>query len=92
MHQIYEDGGKYDVIYFLPKISISFAISYYITVIIKIIFLPERNLYELRKQSILSSAYTTADKEKKNLVIKFNYLLMKKTFIYLLNIAWILIL
>ena len=52
MHQIYEDGGKYDVIYFLPKISISFAISYYITVIIKIIFLPERNLYELWKQSI----------------------------------------
>ena len=50
MHLIYEDGGKYDVIYFL---SISFAISYYITVIIKIIFLPERNLYEVRKQSIL---------------------------------------
>jgi hypothetical protein len=31
MHKIYELGGKYDIMFFLPKIVISFAFSYYIT-------------------------------------------------------------
>ena len=34
MHKIYEIGGKYDIILFLPKIVISFAASYYITDIV----------------------------------------------------------
>ena len=71
MHKIYEIGGKYDVLYFLPKITISFAISYYITVIIKLIFLSERNIFLIRAQPTLSGASTVADKEKKNLVIKY---------------------
>ena len=71
MHKIYEIGGKYDVLYFLPKITISFAISYYITVIIKLIFLSERNIFLIRTQPTLSRASTVADKEKKNLVIKY---------------------
>ena len=71
MHKIYEIGGKYDVLYFLPKITISFAISYYITVIIKLIFLSERNIFHIRTQPTLSGASTVADKEKKNLVIKY---------------------
>ena len=71
MHKIYEDGGKYDFLYFMPKILISFFVSYYITVIIKIIFLSERNISLVRKQSSLSFAYDIADKEKKNLVIKY---------------------
>ena len=71
MHKIYEIGGKYDVLYFLPKITISFAISYYITVIIKLIFLSERNIFHIRIQPTLSGASTIADKEKNNLVIKY---------------------
>ena len=50
IHKIYEKGGKYDVIYFLPKIIISFAISHLIGSIIKFIFLSERNLMEIKNQ------------------------------------------
>jgi len=71
MHKIYEEGGKYDVVFFISKITISFFASYYITVIIKLIFLSERNILLIRNQLTLSQANYTADKEKKNLVIKY---------------------
>ena len=71
LHEIYAIGGKYDFMYFLPKITISFAISYVITNIIKYIFLSERNIFEIRIQPTYSLAYDISLKEKKNLVIKY---------------------
>ena len=71
MHKIYEMGGKYDFEYFLPKIGISFVASYYATVIIKIIFLSERNIMQVRMQPTLSLADAISDKVKRNLVIKY---------------------
>ena len=71
MHKIYEEGGRYDILYFLTKIVISFFVSYFITILIKIIFLSERNISEVRKQPSLSIAYNIADKVKKNIVIKY---------------------
>ena len=71
LHKIYELGGKYDFIYFIPKIAISFAISYVISTIIRYIFLSERNIMRVRMQTILSVAYDISNKEKKNLVIKY---------------------
>ena len=71
MHDIYEVGGKYDIIYFIPMIVISFAASYYITIIIKIIFLSERNIIQVRKELTASFAENISDKVKKNLVIKY---------------------
>ena len=71
IHEIYVMEGKYDYIYFLPKIIISFAISYVITNIIKYIFLSERNLLQIRKQTIVSMAHEIASKEKRNIVIKY---------------------
>jgi hypothetical protein len=65
MHKIYEMGGKYNVLYFIPKIAISFIASYYITVIIKLIFLSERNIFIIRMQPTLSLANDIASKEKK---------------------------
>ena len=71
LHEIYAIGGKYDFMYFLPKITISFAISYVITNIIKYIFLSERNIFEIRIQPTYSLAYDISLKEKRNLVIKY---------------------
>ena len=68
---MYEIGGKYDLLYFLPKIIISFFVSYYITTIIKIIFLSERNIVKVRSQTSLNNAYTMSDEVKKKLVIKY---------------------
>ena len=70
MHEIYEARGKYDIMLFIPKIAISFVSSYYITTIIKIIFLSDRNIAQVRRQLTPSLAYTISDKEKRNLIIK----------------------
>jgi hypothetical protein len=72
MHDIYEKGGKYDVLYFLPNITFCFIASYYATVIIKFIFLSERNIYNIRKQATYSNASYISEKERKNLVIKYS--------------------
>ena len=45
--------------------------SHFIFVLIKYIFLSERNLLEIRKQNSVSLAHQIADKEKRNLVIKY---------------------
>ena len=71
LHKIYELGGKYDFIYFIPKITISFVISYVISTTIKYIFVSERNISRVRNQVILSMAYETSSKEERNLVIKY---------------------
>ena len=71
MHKIYEIGGKYDFIYFLPKIGISFIVSYYATIIIKIIFLSERNIAQIRMQPTLLLADVISDKVRRNIIIKY---------------------
>ena len=71
MHEIYEVGGKYDILYFLPKIGISFAAGYYITVIIKLFFLSERSIAQIRRQLTPRAASSLSETVKKNLVIKY---------------------
>ena len=55
----------------MPKILISFAISYFICSIIRIIFLSERNIAKVRTQPILSIAYDFSLKVKRQLIIKY---------------------
>ena len=69
MHSIYERQGKYDFLYFIPKIVFSFFVAYHITILIKIIFLSERNITQIRQQSTLNFTFAFSDKAKKNLII-----------------------
>ena len=71
LHAIYEKGGSYDIIYFLPKIFISFVISHFISIIVKIIFLSERNIIKVRKQQSSTKADEIAPKVKREIVIKY---------------------
>jgi hypothetical protein len=48
IHKIYEDGGAYNISYFIPQIILSFIISFFISDVIKYLFLSERNILELR--------------------------------------------
>ena len=50
IHKIYEQGGKYDILFFLPTISISFSIHHILTIIIKLVFLSQRNILEIKRQ------------------------------------------
>ena len=54
IHQIYEDGGAYNISFFLPKIIYSFLISYFFSNIIIYFSLSERNLLELKNTNDLT--------------------------------------
>ena len=71
IHKIYKDGAKYDIIFFLPKIIISFTISHFICVLIKIIFLSERNILQIKKQPTYFQAYEIVSLVERRLVIKY---------------------
>ena len=89
IHQIYANGGKYDILYFLPKMSIAFGISHLITVVIKFIFLSERNLYEVKIQKTYLAAYNISYKVEKNLKIKYVFFFICG--LILLAIFWVLL-
>ena len=89
IHKIFEDGGKYDIIYFLPKISISFAISHAICIIIKLLFLSERNLMNIKTQPSLTASENVANNEKGKLVRKY-IIFFIMSFIFL-GFFWILL-
>ena len=71
IHQIYESGGDYEIKYFLIKLIYSFIISYFLSNLIKFIFLSERNILEIKVASSLNQLYDVAEKVKRSLVIKY---------------------
>ena len=71
IHKIYEDGEKYDIVYFLPKISIAFVFSHILSILIKFIFLSERNILQVRLQPTYSKANDIVPTVKRNLTIKY---------------------
>ena len=71
LHKLYEDGGGFDIIYFIPQISISFAVSHIITILIKFIFLSERNIIQVRNQPTYEAAMRISDKVRRNIVCKY---------------------
>ena len=84
IHNLFEKGGKYNILDFIEPICISFAISHIIIIIIKLIFLSERNLMELKMQPTYFEAYQITNKIKKNLVIKY-------VFFFLLSLIFLFI-
>ena len=71
IHKIYENGGKYDFLYFFDKIIIAFVISYFLTVLIKLIFLSERNILQIRLKTNYSQANVIVPTIKRNINIKY---------------------
>ena len=70
-HQIYLDGGKYNLSYFLPQIIYSFVISHLISVALKYFCLSERNLLEIKNEENIEEISDKADKVKRCLIIKY---------------------
>ena len=72
MHQIYEDGGKYNIIFQFPYITYSAIIS---TVILRIILstlvLTEKSILEVKKQQTENMAKIEKKKALKCVIIKF---------------------
>ena len=72
IHKLYEDEGKYDFKYFLPKVVLAFIICNFINIITKLIFLSERNILEIKKQTKFLEANNIASKVKRKIFIKCN--------------------
>ena len=89
LHKLYEDNGKYDIIYFLPKISISFVAGHFISILLNYIFLSERNIIKIKEQNTYSKADYTAQNIEKKLVIK--YVIFFILGIIFLGFFWILL-
>ena len=70
-HQIYLDGGKYNFIYFLPKIIYSFIICNLINNILKYFCLSERNLLQITSIENKTEIKDKADSVKRCLIIKY---------------------
>ena len=71
IHQIYKDGGTYNLSYFMPKIIISFFISYYIITIVKYFSISQPNLLEIKNEEDYVNAQNKGNKIKKCLVTKY---------------------
>ena len=87
IHKIYENGGKYDIVYFLPRICTAFAFSHIVYIIIKLIFLSERNVLKIKIQPTQTASYDIVDKVKRNLTIKYSFFFILG--IIFLGIFWL---
>ena len=71
IHKIYEDKGSYNFSYLIPYISYSFAISHTLSIIIKYIFLSERNLNQLNNEENKNNLGNVMEKVKKCIILKY---------------------
>ena len=70
IHQIYKDKGNYNIGYFLPQTFLSFLIAHIVVIILKFIFLTERNILEVKNQETKSKALDKVDNVKRCIIIK----------------------
>ena len=69
IHKIFEENGKYDIIYFLPQILISFLVTHISSIILKLLFLSERNIVKIKQHK--QSAYSMVESLERTLIIKY---------------------
>ena len=88
IHKIYEDKGKYDFSYFLPKIIAAFFVAYFLTVLIKFIFLSERYIRKIKLKTYYQENEIVS-KAKRKITIK--YIVFFSLGIILLIFLWMLL-
>jgi phosphate/sulfate permease len=71
IHQIYEDDGEYKYSFFISPIILSFIFAYILSIILKYIFLSERNIIAIKKEITFHKAKEKAEKVKRIIIIKY---------------------
>jgi nitrate reductase NapE component len=71
MHRIYMDKGFYNIIYEIPKILYSTAISSIINTILKYLSLSERNILSIKQEKNFKKANKKSKEVKEFIMIKF---------------------
>ena len=88
IHKIYEDKGKYDFSYFLPKIIAAFFVAYFLTVLIKFIFLSERYIRKIKLKTYYQENEIVSKAKRK---ITIRYIVFFSLGIILLIFLWMLL-
>ena len=71
IHRIYADKGDYIISNYMSNIICAFIISHFINIVIKLVFLSERNILELKCQETYIKASQIIDKIKRCIIIKY---------------------
>ena len=71
MHKLYEDKGKYNIVYRIPEILFSTIISAVINVLLKILSLTEANILSIKQEKDNNKMLEKSKSIKKCLRIKF---------------------
>ena len=83
IHEIYKDGGAYNISSVFSKIICSFFISYFLCSIIKYLSLSERLVIEVKFQHTYGKAEDKAEKVRRLFIIQ-NILFFSLSFIFLI--------
>ena len=81
MHKIYQDKGKYDLLFQIPQILYSTLISKLIDALIKNLALSQDNIVELKKEKEKNNLEKKSDKVLKN-ISNQNYSIFCNSFFY----------
>ena len=82
MHKIYEDNGRYNLLYQIPQIIYSYLVSIVINTLLRYFSLSENSILELKKQKRIININIKSEEIEKCLKIKliiyfiFSYLLL----------------
>ena len=71
MHKIYKDNGIFDILFQIPQILYSTAISAIINIILKTLSLSEKNILEIKKEIDYAKVVEKSQKIEKCIIIKF---------------------
>ena len=71
MHKVYEDKGKFNIIFQIPQILYSTMVSAVINIILKTLSLSEKNILELKEITDNKKAVDKSKKIEHCLIIKF---------------------
>ena len=71
IHQIYKDKGAYNIGYFLPQTLLSFLIAHIFVIVIKYVFLSERNILEIKNQQTKDKELDLIENVKRCIIIKY---------------------
>ena len=71
IHKIYEEEGLYNFVYLIPQIIYSFLISHTSFILIKYIFLSERNILKIKNEKAVKRIDDKLSEVRKNIVIKY---------------------
>ena len=89
MHQIYEDGGKYNLFYQIPQIIYSSLISFFLYSILESLALTEDNVIEIKQLKEIIYLLVMEKKALRIMKIKFIFFIVLSSIIYIIFFYYI---